>query len=179
MRRSFDITVFLHGSELFYIFVSMLVCWRKTCIHIGLKLSTYWTKNKILFSQVKTMRALQYFPTIEDPNARRALFEVLAFLLTFLLHLYENVWTIMILLSSFRFYSAFWWVLMLLKTLTRTMPHMLFSLKLLLWWVCTDLAINHRTPHPHPPSTPSLILHFLFSISYVSRSHSLVSCLFN
>jgi AP-2 complex subunit alpha len=27
--------------------------------------------------QVKTMRALQYFPTIEDPNARRALFEVL------------------------------------------------------------------------------------------------------
>ncbi|KAL6660266.1 hypothetical protein ACP70R_002388 [Stipagrostis hirtigluma subsp. patula] len=26
---------------------------------------------------VKTMRALQYFPTIEDPNARRALFEVL------------------------------------------------------------------------------------------------------
>ncbi|KAG2555313.1 hypothetical protein PVAP13_9KG560600 [Panicum virgatum] len=25
--------------------------------------------------QVKTMRALQYFPTIEDPNARRALFE--------------------------------------------------------------------------------------------------------
>ncbi|KAH1218920.1 AP-2 complex subunit alpha-2 [Glycine max] len=27
--------------------------------------------------QVKTMRALQYFPTIEDPNARRSLFEVL------------------------------------------------------------------------------------------------------
>eukprot|EP00252_Welwitschia_mirabilis_P025764 TRINITY_DN8191_c0_g1_i1.p1 TRINITY_DN8191_c0_g1~~TRINITY_DN8191_c0_g1_i1.p1 ORF type:complete len:1019 (-),score=209.30 TRINITY_DN8191_c0_g1_i1:385-3441(-) len=27
--------------------------------------------------QVKTMRALQYFPTIEDPNTRRALFEVL------------------------------------------------------------------------------------------------------
>ncbi|BAS81935.1 Os03g0112101, partial [Oryza sativa Japonica Group] len=27
--------------------------------------------------QVKTMRALQYFPTIEDPGARRALFEVL------------------------------------------------------------------------------------------------------
>ena len=27
--------------------------------------------------QVKTMRALQYFPTVEDPNARRALFEVL------------------------------------------------------------------------------------------------------
>lgn len=27
--------------------------------------------------QVKTMRALQYFPTIEDPTARRALFEVL------------------------------------------------------------------------------------------------------
>jgi AP-2 complex subunit alpha len=27
--------------------------------------------------QVKTMRALQYFPTIEDPSARRALFEVL------------------------------------------------------------------------------------------------------
>ncbi|KAF7805668.1 AP-2 complex subunit alpha-1-like [Senna tora] len=27
--------------------------------------------------QVKTMRALQYFPTIEDPNARRTLFEVL------------------------------------------------------------------------------------------------------
>ncbi|CAN6302595.1 unnamed protein product [Urochloa humidicola] len=27
--------------------------------------------------QVKAMRALQYFPTIEDPNARRALFEVL------------------------------------------------------------------------------------------------------
>ncbi|XP_074573018.1 AP-2 complex subunit alpha-1-like [Curcuma longa] len=27
--------------------------------------------------QVKTMRALQYFPTIEDPNIRRALFEVL------------------------------------------------------------------------------------------------------
>jgi len=25
------------------------------------------------------MRALQYFPTIEDPNARRALFEVLPF----------------------------------------------------------------------------------------------------
>jgi AP-2 complex subunit alpha len=39
------------------------------------------------------MRALQYFPTIEDPNARRALFEVLAFLLTFQLHLYKNVWT--------------------------------------------------------------------------------------
>lgn len=30
--------------------------------------------------QVKTMRALQYFPTIEDPNTRRALFEVLLFL---------------------------------------------------------------------------------------------------
>ena len=29
------------------------------------------------------MRALQYFPTIEDPNARRALFEVLAFLFNF------------------------------------------------------------------------------------------------
>ncbi|XP_044483032.1 AP-2 complex subunit alpha-1-like isoform X2 [Mangifera indica] len=27
--------------------------------------------------QVKTMRALQYFPTIEDPNTRRSLFEVL------------------------------------------------------------------------------------------------------
>ncbi|WOL06225.1 AP-2 complex subunit alpha-1-like [Canna indica] len=27
--------------------------------------------------QVKTMRALQYFPTVEDPNTRRALFEVL------------------------------------------------------------------------------------------------------
>ncbi|KAK1301015.1 AP-2 complex subunit alpha-1 [Acorus calamus] len=27
--------------------------------------------------QVRTMRALQYFPTIEDPNARRSLFEVL------------------------------------------------------------------------------------------------------
>ncbi|KAL3518479.1 hypothetical protein ACH5RR_021068 [Cinchona calisaya] len=27
--------------------------------------------------QVKTMRALQYFPTVEDPNARRSLFEVL------------------------------------------------------------------------------------------------------
>ncbi|XP_072988397.1 AP-2 complex subunit alpha-2-like [Typha latifolia] len=27
--------------------------------------------------QVKTMRALQYFPTIEDPNTKRALFEVL------------------------------------------------------------------------------------------------------
>lgn len=27
--------------------------------------------------QVKTLRALQYFPTVEDPNARRALFEVL------------------------------------------------------------------------------------------------------
>ena len=26
--------------------------------------------------QVKTMRALQYFPTIEDPNTRRSLFEV-------------------------------------------------------------------------------------------------------
>ncbi|CAN0900448.1 AP-2 complex subunit alpha-2 [Linum grandiflorum] len=29
------------------------------------------------FRQVKTMRALQYFPTIEDPNTRRSLFEVL------------------------------------------------------------------------------------------------------
>jgi hypothetical protein len=27
--------------------------------------------------QVKTMRVLQYFPTIEDPNTRRSLFEVL------------------------------------------------------------------------------------------------------
>jgi hypothetical protein len=53
------------------------------------------------------MRALQYFPTIEDPNARRALFEVLPFLLTFLVHLYKNVWTAMILLLSFRFYSVF------------------------------------------------------------------------
>jgi hypothetical protein len=26
--------------------------------------------------QVKAMRALQYFPTIEDPNVRRSLFEV-------------------------------------------------------------------------------------------------------
>jgi len=26
--------------------------------------------------QVKTMRVLQYFPTVEDPNTRRALFEV-------------------------------------------------------------------------------------------------------
>ncbi|GFZ12845.1 adaptor protein complex AP-2, alpha subunit [Actinidia rufa] len=30
-----------------------------------------------LCSKVKTMRALQYFPTIEDPNTRRSLFEVL------------------------------------------------------------------------------------------------------
>ena len=30
--------------------------------------------------QVKTMRALQYFPTIEDPNTRRSLFEVLLLL---------------------------------------------------------------------------------------------------
>ncbi|MBA0644894.1 hypothetical protein Goklo_013063 [Gossypium klotzschianum] len=31
--------------------------------------------------QVKTMRALQYFPTIEDPNTRRTLFEVLQWIL--------------------------------------------------------------------------------------------------
>ncbi|XP_039031210.1 AP-2 complex subunit alpha-1-like [Hibiscus syriacus] len=31
--------------------------------------------------QVKTMRALQYFPTIEDPNSRRTLFEVLQHIL--------------------------------------------------------------------------------------------------
>lgn len=33
--------------------------------------------------QVKTMRALQYFPTIEDPNTRRSLFEVLLLLKDF------------------------------------------------------------------------------------------------
>ncbi|XP_065039186.1 AP-2 complex subunit alpha-2 isoform X3 [Musa acuminata AAA Group] len=31
----------------------------------------------LALTMVKTMRALQYFPTIEDPNTRRALFEVL------------------------------------------------------------------------------------------------------
>lgn len=30
--------------------------------------------------QVKTMRALQYFPTVEDPTTRRALFEVIYFI---------------------------------------------------------------------------------------------------
>lgn len=32
---------------------------------------------KCFFAQVKTMRALQYFPTVEDPNTRRSLFEVI------------------------------------------------------------------------------------------------------
>jgi hypothetical protein len=45
------------------------------------KWSSPSTKHKFLSSQVKTMRALQYFPTIEDPNARRALFEVQRFTL--------------------------------------------------------------------------------------------------
>ena len=34
---------------------------------------------EFFFLQVKTMRALQYFPTIEDPSSRRALFEVQPF----------------------------------------------------------------------------------------------------
>jgi hypothetical protein len=46
---------------------------------------------KLYFSQVKTMRALQYFPTIEDPNARRALFEVQPFLSTVVSHMYKLV----------------------------------------------------------------------------------------
>jgi hypothetical protein len=102
----FDITEsFFMVFELFYIFDFMLACEGN---HVyALDGTMYSAKNKILFSQVKTMRALQYFPTIEDPNARRALFEVLPFLLTFLLHLYKNVWTAMILLLSFRFYSVF------------------------------------------------------------------------
>lgn len=36
--------------------------------------------NVVRYVQVKTMRALQYFPTIEDPNTRRSLFEVFLFL---------------------------------------------------------------------------------------------------
>jgi hypothetical protein len=46
---------------------------------------------KLYFSQVKTMRALQYFPTIEDPNARRALFEAQPFLSTVVSHMYKLV----------------------------------------------------------------------------------------
>ena len=109
-----------------------------TCCVYRWKWSSPSTKNKILSSQVKTMRALQYFPTIEDPNARRALFEVQHFTFNSCTHLYKHLWTIMIFLSFFRFCSVFWWALMLLKMLTRTMPHMLFSLKLLLWWVYAD-----------------------------------------
>lgn len=35
-----------------------------------------FSQLNLFLVQVKTMRALQYFPTIEDPNIRRALFEV-------------------------------------------------------------------------------------------------------
>jgi hypothetical protein len=44
--------------------------------YIRLEVSTLFLLFKYVI-QVKTMRALQYFPTIEDPSARRALFEVL------------------------------------------------------------------------------------------------------
>lgn len=36
----------------------------------------HYAYNFFFEAQVKTMRALQYFPTVEDPNTRRSLFEV-------------------------------------------------------------------------------------------------------
>ncbi|KAF9622200.1 hypothetical protein IFM89_030058 [Coptis chinensis] len=45
--------------------------WLQVCVKIALLLFHYFSKK------VKTMRALQYFPTIEDPNTQKSLFEVL------------------------------------------------------------------------------------------------------
>ncbi|KAF9601163.1 hypothetical protein IFM89_017111 [Coptis chinensis] len=44
--------------------------WLQVCVKIALLLFHDFSKK------VKTMRALQYFPTIEDPNTRKSLFEV-------------------------------------------------------------------------------------------------------
>lgn len=44
------------------------------CIFVAQLVS--WIFIFLWLTQVKAMRALQYFPTIEDPSTRKALFEV-------------------------------------------------------------------------------------------------------
>jgi|APAra0007618328_1042625.scaffolds.fasta_scaffold07518_2 hypothetical protein len=55
--------------------------------------------------QVKAMRALQYFPTIEDPSTRKALFEVQIFLCKYLIYVFEI--SLMAFHGNFRSFSEY------------------------------------------------------------------------
>ncbi len=87
-------------------------CVLNRCIRSDLTFWMFW------WEQVKTMRVLQYFPVVEDPNVRRGLFDVSHIFLTLSTHLEFMLceWNKTALTSLQNEYALWWCVVWFIPT---------------------------------------------------------------